>query len=462
MLAATWDTSGRGASGWNVLGLNLARELKASYPQVQFVSLVDCAGDPVAKGVAVAVGTHVAAGGSEILMVPFPVVFDLANDFQQGLDHPSGTVFSGVPRGNSAIAFMEREGQDLTLSALYDGPIFLGSSWLLASIRRASAVHPGYHALGGRLHLFLQGVSELFFAEMADTDRALPVLADLRKGLEDGRQPFVVFSGGKVEFRKGQDLVLSAFKRFYDAMVSQSSRSRTSSNVTDRPPRLLTVWYHHWPDLVDIDDPRAATFGRPQFVAASDEASASDDGKPDGTLDIGAWVHDNGVDPGVWVDPGKQSREEMRDLLRHADVAIFPNRCEGGNNLVAMEAIASGVPTIISANTGHKDIIAEVGDDTLYTLESQRPTRPTPGHSKLWDTRPPHVGDKVRSTPGAGGWGESDLKEIVAHLQSIAAAPGEARRRAKEAKRRARGKWLWSRRVASFMKTLEQWGSVVL
>ena len=27
------------------------------------------------------------------------------------------------------------------------------------------------------------------------------MLADLRKGLEDGRQPFVVFSGGKIEFR---------------------------------------------------------------------------------------------------------------------------------------------------------------------------------------------------------------------------------------------------------------------
>ena len=43
----------------------------------------------------------------------------------------------------------------------------------------------------------------------------------------------------------------------------------------------------------------------------------------------------------------------MGAVMQEADVALFPNRCEGGNNLVALEAIASGVPTILSANTGH-------------------------------------------------------------------------------------------------------------
>ena len=62
---------------------------------------------------------------------------------------------------------------------------------------------------------------------------------------------------------------------------------------------------------------------------------------------------------------------ELRDALRRADVALFPNRCEGGNNLVAMESIASGVPVILSANTGHLDIIAEIGSDVLFPLVRQ-------------------------------------------------------------------------------------------
>ena len=47
----------------------------------------------------------------------------------------------------------------------------------------------------------------------------------------------------------------------------------------------------------------------------------------------------------------------MPHVLHEADVALFPNRAEGGTNLVAMECLASGIPTILSANTGHLDLL---------------------------------------------------------------------------------------------------------
>ena len=47
----------------------------------------------------------------------------------------------------------------------------------------------------------------------------------------------------------------------------------------------------------------------------------------------------------------------MSSLLKQADLAVFPNRCEGGTNLVAMEAIACGIPTLLSANSGHLDLM---------------------------------------------------------------------------------------------------------
>ncbi len=57
-----------------------------------------------------------------------------------------------------------------------------------------------------------------------------------------------------------------------------------------------------------------------------------------------------------------------RRVLRDMDAAIFANRCEGGTNLVAMECLASSVPTILSANTGHLDLVARV---PCYILRKQ-------------------------------------------------------------------------------------------
>jgi glycosyltransferase involved in cell wall biosynthesis len=89
----------------------------------------------------------------------------------------------------------------------------------------------------------------------------------------------------------------------------------------------------------------------------------------------------------------------MGQIVREADVALFPNRCEGGTNLVAMECMAAGVPTIVSANTGHLDLTATGG---CFALTNQRPTR-----------------KPTRYFTGVDGWGESDVDEIVALLERL-------------------------------------------
>jgi glycosyltransferase involved in cell wall biosynthesis len=38
---------------------------------------------------------------------------------------------------------------------------------------------------------------------------------------------------------------------------------------------------------------------------------------------------------------------------------VFPNRCEGGTNLVLMEYMACAKPAIVSYTSGHKDIATE-------------------------------------------------------------------------------------------------------
>jgi glycosyltransferase involved in cell wall biosynthesis len=182
---------------------------------------------------------------------------------------------------------------------------------------------------------------------------------------------FLVFSGGKLEARKGQDIVLAAFRRF----------------VERRPDAVLaTAW--HSPVA------RAAATVDASGLAAPLPFDA--EGRPDAA----AWAAANGVPADNFIDLGVLPNALAPQVLREMDVAVFPNRAEGGTNLVAMEAMACGVPAILSANTGHLDLID--GDDA-YVLERQR--------------------------TDARGWGESDVDEVVAHLEAAYADREAARAR---------------------------------
>jgi glycosyltransferase involved in cell wall biosynthesis len=61
-----------------------------------------------------------------------------------------------------------------------------------------------------------------------------------------------------------------------------------------------------------------------------------------------------------------------------------------------MECLACGVPTIVSDNTGHKDLVAT---GAPYALTRQRP---------VW-----------QDGMGTEGWGESDVEEIVEALERV-------------------------------------------
>ena len=48
---------------------------------------------------------------------------------------------------------------------------------------------------------------------------------------------------------------------------------------------------------------------------------------------------------------------QMQQAYVASDLGLFPNRCEGGNNMVMCEYMASGRPVIASTMTGHMDVI---------------------------------------------------------------------------------------------------------
>ncbi len=182
---------------------------------------------------------------------------------------------------------------------------------------------------------------------------------------------FVVFSGGKLEHRKGQDIVVAAFRafcrRFPDAL-------------------LVCSWHNHWPRLM-------ASIGLAGHV---DGPPPSNDGK----IDVGAWLQNNGIPAKNILDMGLVPNHMMAGIIREADIAVFPNRAEGGTNLVAMESMACGVPCAIAANTGQLDLVDGSKDgEHCFVLEQQ---------------------DKVDHSPGftaTEGWGESDPAELLDKLE---------------------------------------------
>jgi glycosyltransferase involved in cell wall biosynthesis len=191
---------------------------------------------------------------------------------------------------------------------------------------------------------------------------------------------FCVFSGGKLEHRKAQDIVLAAFRIF----------------AARHPEALLvTAWHCPWERLA-------------RSLDVSGLVSPVPFG-PGGIVDVCGWAGANGIDPGQILDLGAVPNHEMPSILREMDVAVFPNRCEGGTNLVAMECMACGLPVILSRNTGHLDLI---DGDNCFALESQMRVH---GYGA-------GLGD-------VSGWGESSVEELVETMELVFADREAARRR---------------------------------
>ncbi|MBF0356632.1 MAG: glycosyltransferase family 4 protein [Alphaproteobacteria bacterium] len=215
---------------------------------------------------------------------------------------------------------------------------------------------------------------------------------------------FVVFSGGKLEFRKGQDIALEGFKRFH---------ARHPDSL------LLTAWQNPWPDS-------AANIARGRFAKAAPKAGST------APLDIESWVSAHDLPKDAHAEIGFLAHGLLPDLLRQADAALFTSRAESGTNLMAMEALALGLPTILSANTGHLDLIASV---PCLALQSQAPVTPT------------------MAEDGVVGWGDSDPDEIAALLEEC-----YAQRTRMEEMGRAAAKamqdWSWERRMEAMIEGL--------
>jgi glycosyltransferase involved in cell wall biosynthesis len=289
-----------------------------------------------------ALQTQLKPFGGQQVEIDLPVLHALGNEL--GVPAPAAGEVKVTGNPTLGLTFFEATSFSLERrERAKDYPLIIaGSSWNYAVLNEAGI---------GPIAKVLQGIDPSMFHPAP------------KAGLFANR--FAIFSGGKLEYRKSQDLVLKAFRIF---------AQRHSEAV------LVTAWSSPWPFIAHTLD--------------TDDTLAPVSFRPNGALDVPAWAAANGIAAHQILDLGAVANAAMPRLYREMNVALFPNRCEGGTNLVAMECMACGVPVILSNNTGHLDLIAP---DRCFILAEQATI---PGAERL-------------------GWGESNVEEIVETLESV-------------------------------------------
>jgi glycosyltransferase involved in cell wall biosynthesis len=152
---------------------------------------------------------------------------------------------------------------------------------------------------------------------------------------------FVVFSGGKFELRKSQDLVIAA-------MCTMMARH---SDII-----LTCAWYNQWPFSL-------ATMELSEYITYHHREG-------DCLEILAETLERNGIPLDRVVLHPVLNNQEMRDIYLNSDIGLFPNRGEGGNNMVMCEYMACGRTVIASDMTGHADVISA---ENAFPLTSYRP-----------------------------------------------------------------------------------------
>jgi glycosyltransferase involved in cell wall biosynthesis len=368
-------------TGWGALGLNLARELLRLDSHVRALAndprnVIGQLLDPLLPGV-----LEVAPAAPDSYKVPFPVLHALT--FINLIRPKSGRLWEGMP--NIGLPVFEFS------SLLETGKREIGRYERLVALSKWN--RDTLEAAGARnVMLWHQGIDINRFHPAPRNGRAFP-------------SRFVVFSGGAFQSRKGQDIVVAAFRRFHQW----------------RPDAVLVA---EWTSsIADAFSPVMLDVGHVKTLPASCAFT-----------DLHHWLLSEGLPKGSFIVLPPRPNLVLAEVLRQCDVALFPNRAEGATNFFAMEAIASGVPTILSSNTGHLDLIEQCPSVLGLAPRAFSPRR-------RW---------RINGEPvSAKSWGESDVDEIVCLLGEVYDNPERGRPAAIEI-----ADWSWQKQTERLLSGL--------
>jgi glycosyltransferase involved in cell wall biosynthesis len=145
---------------------------------------------------------------------------------------------------------------------------------------------------------------------------------------------------------------------------------------------LITSWFNAW--RFSLETIRSSPHVR--FTATATDHPTM----------MKQFLAENGIDVRRTINLPPQPNVTMARIYKQTDVGLFPNRCEGGTNLVLMEYLACGKPAIASFSSGHKDILTPQNSLLLRSLKQI-----TISHNQ---------------TPVAT-WDEPSLDEVVSNLE---------------------------------------------
>lgn len=373
--------------GWGLYGYHLTRRLlERGMTPVLFCEAPPDLGPEAAATVQAAITYYLQAvqpalaemsSQNKTMTAPFPVLHALFNDFAL-----SPSVIDVGPFDVGSIFF---ESRGFTAEGL-------------ERARRFRRVIAGSHWNADILRDL--GLPEVTMCHQGIDGR---VFFPGPRGDRFGADRFVVFSGGQLHLRKGQDIVIAAFAAFH----------------RKHPDALLVAaWHSPWPATV------SSLAGSPHLTTLPATRN--------GRLNLAPWVTEQGIPADAFIDLGVVPNHALGDLLRSTDAAVFPNRGEGGTNLLAMECLATGLPTILADNTGQKDLVATFD---AYPLRQQRAVDPKLSE---WDM---------------SDWGESSVEEVTALLEEIYTRRDEAQARGRTCAT-AMLDWDWSAKADAIIDAI--------
>ncbi|MGL5080428.1 MAG: TIGR03032 family protein [Microcoleaceae cyanobacterium] len=385
-LGITWPIALQ--SGWGTYGLNLTLELcRANWKPVLLAPVANWETLQPTHQFQLQSLLHSSPtrqvpldpSGEKALNLDFPVLCALGNQFNTAEE--IATLSS--PKKIGLIFFEETQITPAAIERAKQYPLIVtGSTWNQQILQHQGITHS--------VKVF-QGIDPTLFHPAP------------KSGLFGDR--FVIFSGGKLEYRKGQDIVVAAFRAF---------QQRHSDAL------LVTAWYNHWPQFMVGLEQAGHVVGVPQINS-------------NGSLRLKEWLVRNGISAAAVVTLDALPNAQMPQFLREADVALFTNRAEGGTNLVAMESLACGIPTILSANTGHLDLLGE----HCYGLHDQT------------------LVESSALTFGTEGWGESAVDEVVEVLEQVYQNRSDANHRGQHGAEWMQ-RWSWKHQVQQLLQSLSE------
>lgn len=269
--------------GWGVCGKNLIRELDKKVPVRYVESGFDCTlRDQDEEDMVNALKTEIDKD------VNAPFIHTLTrNDGAAITEEMRGNFRTCCPqKGNPNIGYMFSEQHyynEENIESLKQLDILVAGSQWNANV----LIEYGAPAIA-----IPQGVNKKIFNPNGD----------YREEYLKGK--FVIFSGGKFEHRKAQDLIMHAVRQF----------QQKHNDVF-----LMTSWTNIFRDdhSYERDLSRMANVMRIPLC----------------------------------------HQDELVTILRQSDIGLFPNRVEGGTNLVMMEYMASGKTVIANDSTGQADVL---------------------------------------------------------------------------------------------------------